>query len=509
MKEKIIQFYLKDGINSRQLPGRKDWKSVKQPNGRRKKIQKRLLLKRLKELFVKYSEEAKDDEKVGFSTFKSLRPKYCVFPTDAAAMNICVCMIHENTNFMVEALKATTQFGNKEISQMIKDFTNNLVCTNPTNSCYLRECSKCNELRISDFVQDKLDDIEEMKFNIWVTSPRAEKKEHTEHIDDFLDRLNGQFEKFLVHQFKVNQQYSFIQKKKEALIPGKELLIQMDFAERYTCKSQNSIQSTYFDSKSVSIHPFVVYSKSATNGELKYESYIVISDAKAQNTNSVYTFQKKLIPILLEQYPNLKKIHYLSDGCAEQYKNKKSFKNLCHHKKDFGIDAEWHFFPTSHGKGPCDGFGGQIKRMAYEATVMGGTITDAETFFIWAESIKPKLSEVWNFIKVTEEECQTTEVELQDRFIDLIPLEGTQHYHSFKPKDENHIYAFEFSGQFQDEDENENKNCFRLVKKKALKLEPLPKPETSTEKHQMQLRCKKRPRFDYDETNSLSNSDDE
>jgi len=29
--------------------------------------------------------------------------------------------------------------------------------------------------------------------------------------------------------------------------------------------------------------------------------------------------------------------------------------NLTHHLKDFGLEAGWLFFPTSHGKGACDG----------------------------------------------------------------------------------------------------------------------------------------------------------
>lgn len=56
-----------------------------------------------------------------------------------------------------------------------------------------------------------------------------------------------------------------------------------------------------------------------------------------------------------KKIPELEKIIYLSDGCAEQYKNKSNFKNLCSHEKDSNVRAERHFFPTSHGKGPCDG----------------------------------------------------------------------------------------------------------------------------------------------------------
>ncbi len=50
-------------------------------------------------------------------------------------------------------------------------------------------------------------------------------------------------------------------------------------------------------------------------------------------------------------------------------KNCKNFLNLCHHKEDFEIDAEWNFFSTSHGKGPCDGVGGTVKRLAAMASL--------------------------------------------------------------------------------------------------------------------------------------------
>ena len=54
---------------------------------------------------------------------------------------------------------------------------------------------------------------------------------------------------------------------------------------------------------------------------------------------------------------------------AGQYKNCKNFLNLCHHESDFGLDAEWNFFATSHGKGPCDGVGGTVKRLAARASL--------------------------------------------------------------------------------------------------------------------------------------------
>jgi hypothetical protein len=75
----------------------------------------------------------------------------------------------------------------------------------------------------------------------------------------------------------------------------------------------------------------------------------------------VHTFITKLIPHLKESQPNLKKIHYFTDGCVGQYKNKYNFKNLCYLNEDFGLDCEWNFFATSHGKSACDGIGRTIK----------------------------------------------------------------------------------------------------------------------------------------------------
>lgn len=70
-----------------------------------------------------------------------------------------------------------------------------------------------------------------------------------------------------------------------------------------------------------------------------------------------------------EQFSNVSKIYYFSDGVSSQYKNRHNFLNLCYHAEDFQIKAEWHFFAISHEKGPCDAIGGTIKRLAARASL--------------------------------------------------------------------------------------------------------------------------------------------
>ena len=47
----------------------------------------------------------------------------------------------------------------------------------------------------------------------------------------------------------------------------------------------------------------------------------------------------------------------------------KNLVNLCYHKEDFRVQPEWHFYATSHGKGPCDGIGDTVKRLAARASL--------------------------------------------------------------------------------------------------------------------------------------------
>ena len=44
-------------------------------------------------------------------------------------------------------------------------------------------------------------------------------------------------------------------------------------------------------------------------------------------------------------------------------RNFKNLLNLCRHKVDFGIETNWIFFVTRHGKSSCNGIGGTVKRL--------------------------------------------------------------------------------------------------------------------------------------------------
>ena len=82
---------------------------------------------------------------------------------------------------------------------------------------------------------------------------------------------------------------------------------------------------------------------------------MIVSDSKVHNLVSVHAFLKAALDLVKNKFPTVKKVHYFTDSCGGQYKNRYNFMNLRHHESDFGLQAEWNFFATSHGKSVCDG----------------------------------------------------------------------------------------------------------------------------------------------------------
>ena len=105
----------------------------------------------------------------------------------------------------------------------------------------------------------------------------------------------------------------------------------------------------------------------------------------------VHQMQKECIEQVKKKIQGLTKIIHFSDGCAAQYKSRKNFLNLCHHTTDFSVAAEWVFFATSHGKCPCDGIRGTIKRTATKASLQqpykGQILSSAQLFEFCRENI--------------------------------------------------------------------------------------------------------------------------
>ena len=79
------------------------------------------------------------------------------------------------------------------------------------------------------------------------------------------------------------------------------------------------------------MHPVVCYYKSLNN-EISRLNLCFLSELQ-HDAVMVYLIQQKTTEVLKNAIPDLDNF---SDGCAAQYKNKKSFYNLYMHITDFG-----------------------------------------------------------------------------------------------------------------------------------------------------------------------------
>ena len=209
-----------------------------------------------------------------------------------------------------------------------------------------------------------------------------------------------------------------------------------DFAENYKFITQDEVQSFHWTNLQCTLHPVVVYYKE--NDKLCLKSFCVLSDDMTHDVCMVYEVQRSVINEIKEMLPLVSKIEYFSDGCAGQYKNRNNFKNLSLHKQDFGLDAEWVFFTTSHGKSPCDGIGGTVKRATAKTSLqrpIGNQILDTEKMYEFCLSNFENIK----FILVTSQLMENTRKELSARFVDLSTIPGTRSFHHFVPVSENQI----------------------------------------------------------------------
>ena len=88
--------------------------------------------------------------------------------------------------------------------------------------------------------------------------------------------------------------------------------------------------------------------------------------------------------------------------------------NLCRHKEDFGIDATWVFFATSHGKSPCEGIGGTVKRITARASLQrpySDQILDVSSMLDFCKTNIPAIE----FIYISKERMEDVRLELKER----------------------------------------------------------------------------------------------
>ena len=103
------------------------------------------------------------------------------------------------------------------------------------------------------------------------------------------------------------------------------------------------------DKLAATLHPTVIYYRTAKGEAIKHVCFVVISDNMNHDAITVHIFMKRVLFYIKEKI-EVTKAFYFSDGAASQYKNKFNFITLAHHEEDFEFPAEWHFLQLLTGR---------------------------------------------------------------------------------------------------------------------------------------------------------------
>ena len=439
----VQDFYELDEI-SRMMPGKKDFVSIREGD-HRVHVQKRLILGNLKEIYQQFKEKY-PTVKVGFSKFAELRPRNCVLAGTSGTHAVCVCALHQNIKLMMVGGKIAELSAHDDVP--LKEYSHclaKIICNPPHPNCYFQLCSLCpGTSDLQEHLYELMDNnmVDSVEYKQWVSTDRSTLETLSKSVEEFVELFCDQLKALLTHSFIAKQQSMFQAEVRSNLADG-VLQVIADFSENYSFILQDEIQGFHWNNAQATIHPFVIYHREAD--EIHQLSFVIISDCLQHDTVAVYLFQKCLIEFLTSILGSLpQKILYFSDGSAAQYKNRKNFINLCYHKTDFRVDAEWHFFATSHGKGPCDGLGGTVKRLAARASLQRAydhQIMTPRQLYEWACDNIPKV----HFQFCTCDDYKNAETFLQERFHRSKTIAGTQKLHCFVPLTKNTLFTKVYS----------------------------------------------------------------
>jgi len=119
---------------------------------------------------------------------------------------------------------------------------------------------------------------------------------------------------------------------------------------------------------------------------------------------------------------------------------------LIYHIPDFQVTARWHYFASCHGKGPCDGLAGRMKRLAMLESLRRlreESILTARQFYEWAKRVFE--DSTWVEL-VTKEEIEEFRLVYGSRYMKNVPaLEGISSAHCLIPLSSNVMQVKQYS----------------------------------------------------------------
>lgn len=369
VKESVIEFYDRVDISS-QAPGRKDFVSVLDEDGNKVKHQTKYLMYPIREVYAKFCKEY-GSVPLKRSKFFELRPKYILSASETPA-NLCLCVYHadfmEAVNSISKVIPEMPMYGDGNI------FYETFFCETMSKQCWLNECENCKGV-----FNDTVRAIGESHPNVmatwhqWIKNPRWKNEVFKGTLKVLVDHILTIAPDFFVHNYvKRSQIKSYVDIIKVAKENSKIVVVHVDYAENYTCVSQDEVANAHWGQQQVTLFTSEMWCNRWT------QSFSITSDDMTHAKETIVPYVDRLF----EEIPEgTEDVHVWSDGPSSQFKNKFMVVAQRILQEKYNVNLFWNFFPTSHGKGPVDGIGGALKRQVWlEVKNRNCTVSNASEF---------------------------------------------------------------------------------------------------------------------------------
>lgn len=444
LEKNVHDFFCLDLI-SRQLPGIRDFIITQDDKGEKQKVQKRNMLMTLKEAHKEFLNMFNDCS-ISFSKFCKLRPTFVQLFT-SEIHHSCGCIYCSNMQLKLDAMEPFLQL--KSIDElMIK-----VNCHRGNFECASGICMSCLDIKnILSNLMSEYHSNELLKFKEWRKVDGYVQKVAINDmtIANVLSKLTDEITGYKIHYYlkKVQQNMYALSKSTQS---SDSATIVVDYSENYSTKSQFEVQSSYFGRHQISLFTCAAYI-----GQDFEENYLIASDDIAHTKEQVNANVKKILIDLKSKFPSLKSVIIFSDGAAGQFKNRFNLGNLIYAREDFGLEIEWHFFVTSHGKSSADGIGGIVKRGVHYRVLSGKwEVYNAAQFVECAKSFVEKI----NVMEVSPNDYIDDVIILQKRWKTFKNIPGIRECHCFIPLNDFGVLCFSKSSQL------DGKSTLKILKR--------------------------------------------
>ena len=172
-------------------------------------------------------------------------------------------------------------------------------------------------------------------------------------------------------------QYEQINHMKDTLQPGKDICVQLDYAENWSATYLKEISSAYYDKKMVTVHPMITHSRSE-QGVLVAKGFVGATKVLAHSFPTTHILENAH-EANKEGAHCTGRLHFISDSPSSQYWNRFTCDMVAHFRILFVLEASWAWLEKGHEKWPCDGVGGAVKKLADNLIKTAKIIDSAES----------------------------------------------------------------------------------------------------------------------------------